>query len=213
MGMSVNNNVNTANIFCYGFATPIRGGARHPQVSNQHYIIGALLACFIHSFLQASVQFLTTFILAKTVNIIAINILEKGWRTAGQSFRRGRTNKSNLSFTKAHYFVSWQNHFAISIQQITAVITASKLVLQFQETLHAVIKFMITRNGKVVTNSVHQAGEHFPIRQLADGRSLNGITSINKGNVRCMHQHILFILGKSCQTLVIIYGAVDIVGI
>ena len=211
--MSINNNVDTANIFCYCFATPIRSRASHPQVSNQYYIIGALLAYLVHSFLQASIQSLTTFILAKAVNIIAISILEKGWRTAGQSFRRGRTNKSNLCFTKVHYFVSWQNCFAISIQQITAMVTASKLVLQFQETLHSIIKFMITRDGKIITNSIHQTGEHFPIGQLADGRSLNSITCINQGNVRCLRQHILFILGNSCQALVIIYGAVDIVGI
>ena len=46
-----------------------------------------------------------------------------------------------------------------------------------------VVIFMITGDGKIITNGVHQIGEDFATGKLANGRALNSIPRINQGNV------------------------------
>ena len=164
----------------------------------------------IHRGLHRRVELIARFILHEAVDEVAFLVLEVDGRGGGNRVRGSHADKSDFHAVKFLDDVGRENQ-RIAAGEVRGDVGEIRLLGQFEEVLHAVIKFMIAGDGDVVADRVHQLNDGASLGQCADGFALNRVAIIDKHHMVVCLQAVAHIRHTRVAPA-LVNAAVDVTG-
>ena len=216
VGMTVDEHVDTAGIGDDGSGLPGRGDSFRSEMADGHDVIRPLGPCHIHAGLDVGVQIGAVVALTEAVNVIAGFILE----VDGSGFCKGLgSGDSHIGHLRAriidHPVRGEHEGSGGQIDEVAAQVSIVRPVLgQIQEILHAVVEFMVARNGDVVAHLVHGVHQKGAVRKGAQRAALNRVAGVHQGDVirAVLKLHLVAVGGQAGVADALLHTAVHIVG-
>ena len=125
-------------------------------MAHKNHVSCPVISRCVNGRLNLCVQALAALILAESIHIGSIFILEIGWCRFREALRRACPHKRNLHITECEHFI--RSKYGISCSQIhkvTGIISAVQLARKLQKTVHSVIKLVVARNREIIADLVH----------------------------------------------------------
>ena len=164
----------------------------------------------IHRGLHRRVELIARFILHEAVDEVARIVLEVDGRGGGNRVRGSHADKGDFHAVKFLDDVRRENQL-IAAGEVCGDVGEIRLLGQFEEVLHAVIKFMIAGDGDVVADRVHQLDDSASLGQRADGFALNRVAIIDKHHMVVCLQAVAHIRHTRVAPA-LVNAAVDVTG-
>ena len=157
------------------------------HVSDDDHIIRAGSTGSVNRLLYRVVDRFAGLVGHKAVDKIAVFILEIARDGGADRDRGGNAHKADLHAADLLDDPRLKNQLALLIE-IAADVGETRFFRQGKELLHAVVKFVVAGDSRIVAHGVHDVNDGLAPAQKADGFALYGVAVI--------HQEHVIILGK-----------------
>ena len=156
-----------------------RAGSLVAQVGHGDDIVRALGNGRVHGGLHGGVELFARLILHEAVDEVALVVLEVLGGRGGDGLGGRHADECDLHALNFLDHIGIEHQLAVLVE-VGAEVGKVSHFRQFKETVHAIVKFMVARDGHVVAHVVHQADDGFARGHGADGFPLDGVAIVHQ---------------------------------
>ena len=194
--MPINKGIQTADVSDHFLTGPGRGGRVVTQMAHRNDFGGAGPADSIDSELDIIVKGLTVISAGDTVAKVAVFILKIGRCGLYNGFRCGNSDESHDFLAEMIGLKGFQKVFTpnavLLMVEIAGKIGKFRFPRTFQEDIHAVVKFVVSRRCQIIACFVHQLEDRSALIHRTKSGSLQVIPRVHKQDISVLLLQILF---------------------
>ena len=155
MAVTVQEEINTVCVFDHFGIGPGAAFRFISKMGHDDDVLGAFCPGVVYCFLNCVVYTFSGSILEEAVDKVSVFILEIFRRGGSKGFRGGYADETDLYAVKFLDDIGIEHQLAFFVE-VAADVGEFGLFGQFQEAVHAVVKLVVSGNGDIIADRVHQ---------------------------------------------------------
>ena len=166
-----------------------RAGRLVAKVRHGDDVVRALGDGRVHGGLHGGIELFARLILHEAVDEVALVVLEVLGGGGGDGLGSGDAHEGNLHALDLLDHIGVEHQLAVLVE-VGADVGEVGHFRQLQETVHAIVEFVVAGDGHVVAHGVHQADDGFACGHGADGLALDGVAVVHQQHMAGFLQRV-----------------------